>query len=251
MAVWSLDDAAFHDSIGLPYTETGDTARHDDEVIASINAVVGKNDELWIIGDATDGDFSVLDRIDCDRINLVVGNHDACFYDRSKLVDYLDAFDTVYEDYAVLDDFPGFEGHTVKLCHFPYGEHDYKVTGELPIPTRDTDALVYGHMHYTNFDRWRDEMALHVGWDAWHRPSARRKSGRSSRRGTVRRASRSISRIRNMILSFLRSAVRNAYPAAAVSGNFFRYVLTYIHLSDMSNTRIHIGRVIEDDLENA
>lgn len=174
---WSLDDAAFHDSIGLPYTETGDTIRHDDEVIASINAVVGRNDELWIIGDATDGDFSVLDRIECDRINLVVGNHDACFYDRSKLVEYLDAFDTVHEDYAVLDDFPGFEGHTVKLCHFPYGEHDYKVTGELPIPTRDTDALVYGHMHYTNCDRWRDEMALHAGWDAWHRPVSEEEIG--------------------------------------------------------------------------
>lgn len=175
---WSIDDAKFHDEIGLPYDVTGDFQRHDDEIVSSINAVVGKNDELWILGDATDGDFSVLDRINCDRINLVVGNHDACFYDKSKLVQYSDAFDNVFVGHTVLDDFPGFEGHTVKLCHFPYKEHDYKVKGELPIPVCDTDALLYGHMHYTNYDLWKSEMAYHVGWDAFKRPVSEEEIGK-------------------------------------------------------------------------
>jgi calcineurin-like phosphoesterase family protein len=54
--------------------------RHDDALIASINALVGEEDELWILGDFCWGEYGQANlyrkRIRCQRVHLVWGNHD-------------------------------------------------------------------------------------------------------------------------------------------------------------------------------
>ena len=54
--------------------------RHDDALLAAINECVGVDDTLWVLGDFCLGKFreakSIRDRIRCEQVNLVWGNHD-------------------------------------------------------------------------------------------------------------------------------------------------------------------------------
>ncbi len=55
-------------------------ARHDDALIEAINRSVAVDDTLWILGDFCWGKYReakrYVDRIQCDRVHLVWGNHD-------------------------------------------------------------------------------------------------------------------------------------------------------------------------------
>lgn len=55
-------------------------ARHDDFLLQQINTLVHNDDVLWILGDFCWGDFSAAqsyrERIACQTVNLVWGNHD-------------------------------------------------------------------------------------------------------------------------------------------------------------------------------
>ena len=88
-----------------------DTSRHENTIIGNINETVGRDDELWILGDLSYRFCTVehtldclrritacLRRISCRHLHLIIGNHDRNFRLRSNDALYEDVFETI-DDY--------------------------------------------------------------------------------------------------------------------------------------------------------
>lgn len=103
---------------------------HDDELIANINGCVGKDDELYILGDIAWADLPKLrPRITCRHIKVVLGNHDT----KGKLINVFgEAPDT-----RIIKDFGG-TGLTCFLSHYPHAFWPASHHGHFHL---------YGHMH--------------------------------------------------------------------------------------------------------
>ena len=58
-----------------------DITRHENTIIGNINETVGRDDELWILGDLSyrctvEHTLDCLRRINCRHLHLIIGNHD-------------------------------------------------------------------------------------------------------------------------------------------------------------------------------
>ena len=107
---------------------------HDEWLLDRINSVVGKKDELWILGDVSMGSKEKTEKI-LDRMNgqkrLVLGNHD----DNIKL-------STRFKTIDMIKDFnfnsPSYPNLHIVLCHYPMLSWNRKVHGATHL---------YGHVH--------------------------------------------------------------------------------------------------------
>jgi len=83
----------------------------NNEQLANINDVVGRNDTYWHLGDFAWTNPNVfLDAINCNDIRIIVGNHD-----KSLLKSQLGSKVKLY--YGYLD--TKIESQKVTLCHYP------------------------------------------------------------------------------------------------------------------------------------
>lgn len=74
------EDTAIQNPHGRWQVSKETVNKHDDALIRAINGMVQPNDILWILGDFCWGGFDVAkryrERIRCQHVNLVLGNHD-------------------------------------------------------------------------------------------------------------------------------------------------------------------------------
>lgn len=144
-------------------------ALHDDVIVRNWNAVVGKDDDVWITGDLTlrnpDAIWPVIDQLNGTR-HLILGNHDRAWpghRDAHKWQRrYLDHFASVqaFARHKIA-------GQDVLLSHFPYegsGDHTDEER-HVPYRFRDRDGwLIHGHVH----GKWQQNgRQINVGMDAW------------------------------------------------------------------------------------
>jgi len=133
-------------------TRKGDTVEEMKEYLTeAINSVVGRGDELYILGDVCFGSVEdackFLDSLTCKNLHLIYGNHD------SKLItygDFLQRFRSVnvYKEIKLQD------GTKACLMHYPIAEWNRCQYGSF---------MLHGHTHgsYQGKGRIKD-----VGVDA-------------------------------------------------------------------------------------
>jgi calcineurin-like phosphoesterase family protein len=122
-------------------------------MIDNLNARVGRDDILWHGGDAFWGrreDFrrarELRDRINCQNINLIWGNHDES--------SFRPLFDKVAEQTLI-----NVEGQWVFLNHYPMRAWNHSHKGSW---------MLYGHVHGLYFaeDEQKDILTLDIGVDS-------------------------------------------------------------------------------------
>lgn len=125
--------------------------KHDTELIEAINSRVVKGDQLWILGDFCWGDHDqakrYIDRINCNDIKLVWGNHD------HKSIAPL--FTRTIDQGQIR-----VKGQRIWLNHYPMRSWDGRFHGTWHL---------YGHVHnqFTEDDQNTPEMLTRdVGVDA-------------------------------------------------------------------------------------
>lgn len=103
--------------------------RHDDALIEGMNELVAEDDTLWVLGDFCSGKFReatrYLERLRCQRINLVWGNHDH----RTIGV----AFSKTIEQGMIT-----VQGQMIWLNHYPMRSWNRSLHGSWHL---------YGHVH--------------------------------------------------------------------------------------------------------
>lgn len=173
--------------------EIADTEAHDRFIIDSINSCVSSGDTLFHLGDVsfrTGIEYTIecMSQLDVpvESRHLIIGNHDKCFRGNTKWSPsefypfYLQMFSTIDETLKI-DSISkdGAKDGELILCHFPWRDttvHD-EHTRERLLPFYPDRSrymshgrqipLLYGHTHADICDEFRDEMAIHVGLDAW------------------------------------------------------------------------------------
>lgn len=124
--IWFISDTHYHHQNivwGLSNWEDKSGCRpfdehwqHDDWLVDMINAKVHRHDTLWHLGDWSFGGKSRIkefrDRINCEKVHIVLGNHDH-HIQRDPFIGH-GLFASV-QPYAEL----AFPGQSVVLCHYP------------------------------------------------------------------------------------------------------------------------------------
>lgn len=136
MATWFISDTHFgHKNIirhcSRPFN---DIQEMDSMILDNINNVVMPKDTLWHLGDFAWGDpEQYLDKIKCNKINLVFGNHDKKYgaklrraEEKGKLKIFYGFVDTK------------FNGIKFTLCHYPMRSWSCSCHGAIQL---------YGHVH--------------------------------------------------------------------------------------------------------
>lgn len=166
-----------------------DITRHENTIIGNINETVGRDDELWILGDLSyrctvEHTLDCLCRINCRHLHLIIGNHDRNFHLRSNDALYENVFETI-DDYREIDmELPVLDGtgkptaattrQTIGMSHFPRLSALTEEHGNWPenwnkfadvAPTTE-GWLLYGHTHQGIPDG-TDPLSVNVGLDAW------------------------------------------------------------------------------------
>lgn len=169
---YSADFHFFHDNV-IRYCNRpfADVHEMNEELVARWNAVVGPEDEAWILGDVA----LRRDRLEpVSRMNgikvLVAGNHDDCwdYHKRSSgaVRAYYDAgFAHVVTSGRITTTLGNPEGPQVMLSHLPYRGDSHEE--QRYVAQRPVDGglpLLCGHVH----DAWRTSgRQINVGVDVW------------------------------------------------------------------------------------
>ncbi len=101
---------------------------HDEILLDNINRVVGRNDELWLLGDVIwrpNRMASLRAAIRCRKVHLIRGNHDP----KSIEKHFSSSADMTVRK---------FNGVSYHLCHFPLAEWDKSYHGSRHL---------HGHCH--------------------------------------------------------------------------------------------------------
>lgn len=144
-----------------------DADAHDAHLIDQWTRRVGKDDQVWVLGDlAVSSPAKALEIVQSlpGSKHLIAGNHDGCHPmhrdSHKRIGQYLTAFASVQSAARrrVL-------GHEVLLSHFPYSKDRHEVR-YLQWRLRDEGAwLLHGHTHQA--DQRLEGREIHVGVDAW------------------------------------------------------------------------------------
>lgn len=159
---------------------------HDRKVVNRINSMVGKNDELYILGDVSRGTgdslyeaLKVVDRLyvpSCHR-HLVLGNHESFHLGPSDAVEVSKRFSTVsLFEYLYLDGIPVVmshlplkrfmvknEYHSRNLAKNAFSKKYRKNSVEVP----DNVLHLHGHTHSSTPFDCNCSNSVNVGLDAW------------------------------------------------------------------------------------
>jgi len=107
---------------------------HDEWLINRFNSVVGKKDELYILGDVSMGNLEKTDKL-LDRLHgkkfLILGNHDNSIKNSTRFVHTAQIHNFNFNS----ESYPNV--HLV-LCHYPMLSWDRKIFGSCHL---------YGHVH--------------------------------------------------------------------------------------------------------
>lgn len=127
----------------------------DDHIIDTINCYVGRNDELWHLGDfawkaSRCGHYRA--RLNVRKFHMLQGNHDS-----ASLRNFCSTFNKIL--------CRKFGGKFIHLCHYPLASWAHMHYGGLHL---------YGHCHGTVEAQlnqlWPGRKSLDVGWDVHGRP---------------------------------------------------------------------------------
>lgn len=159
--IWFTADTHFGHANVLKFTdrhERWDTVEDMDRgLVANINACVGPRDHLYILGDFSfkldvDGARRIRERIACEHVHLVPGNHD-----KDWSVPALAGTFEVEPPILTLKD----RGRKFELCHYPIV--DWRGLGYGAIH-------LHGHIHapaaYNEWNRANRMLRYDVGMDA-------------------------------------------------------------------------------------
>lgn len=163
-----------------------DVERHDRTVINRINAHVGKQDELYILGDLSSGGtaslrhaLSLLDELHVppSRRHLILGNHDGFRMKPSNAADIAVRFGSVSDNLFIdIDCIPAVLSHVPRYEYLDGSVREGMASNSLEktlrkhaprVPHGDVIHL-YGHTHGHNPDEFHDGWSINVGLDAWN-----------------------------------------------------------------------------------
>lgn len=160
---------------------TGVVGRHNAELAANWDDMVGPNDHVWVMGDLI-GDEKHLDpalqwvRDRPGTKHIVFGNHDPAHPSRSRshIMEklYPRAFQSAGATRTRKIAMPDGTHRKVLLSHFPYqGDHEGKADRYTQYRLPDEGVpLIHGHVHTRNrvtFTSPNHTPQIHVGVDAW------------------------------------------------------------------------------------
>lgn len=162
---------------------------HDAKIVNRINSVVGKKDELYILGDLSKGTgdsleqaLKMLDKLHVPVHNrhLVLGNHENFKVPSSVKYDVYTRFGTVSKfEYLQV---PGYYGYNVVMSHLPlrrymisryYREDDVagnafsRRLAKNSIEVPNNVVHLHGHTHSHNIFDCTCDNSMNVGLDAW------------------------------------------------------------------------------------
>lgn len=162
-----------------------DVERHDRTVINRINARVGKQDELYILGDLSSGGtaslqhaLSLLDELHVppSRRHLILGNHDGFRMKPSNAADIAVRFGSVSDSlFMDIDGIPAVLSHVPRYEYLDGSVRDGMASNSLEktlrkhAPHVSYDIIhLYGHTHGRNPNEFHDRWSINVGLDAWN-----------------------------------------------------------------------------------
>lgn len=167
MSVWFTADLHFGHRMVSGLRGFADADEHDAHLIDRWSCKVGKNDQVWVLGDlAVSSPTRALEIVQSlpGVKHLIAGNHDGCHpmhRDSHKWQPkYLSAFASV-QPFARRR----IDGTEVLLSHFPYSKDRHEVR-YTQWRLRDEGAwLLHGHTHQA--EQRLEGREIHVGVDAW------------------------------------------------------------------------------------
>lgn len=163
-----------------------DVEHHDRTVINHINARVGKQDELYILGDLSSGGTASLRRalslldglhVPPSRRHLVLGNHDGFRMKPSNAADIAVRFGSVSDSLLTdINGIPAVLSHVPRYEYLDGSVREGMASNSLEKTLRKHTPRVphgnvihlYGHTHGRNPDEFHDGWSLNVGLDAWN-----------------------------------------------------------------------------------
>ena len=177
------------------FNEMVDTEVHDRLIIRRINAVCGKNDELYIAGDLSAGGHKSLRRalyllddlnVPHSRIHLILGNHDGFHIRNTNAYDFASVcIGSISANlFLTLENgMPAIISHTPRKAYIERGV-ELEDTAQnslnkalLRYAPDVPDGIVhlYGHTHGKLPDEFHDSTSINIGLDAWRlRPVSER-----------------------------------------------------------------------------
>lgn len=177
------------------FNEMVDTEAHDRLIIRRINAVCGKNDDLYIAGDLSAGGHKSLRRalyllddltVPHSRIHLILGNHDGFHVRNTNAYDFASVCIGSISDNLFLtlaNGMPAIISHTPRKAYIEQGVELKDVASNsldkalLKYAPDVPDGIVhlYGHTHGKSPDEFHDGTSINIGLDAWRlRPVSER-----------------------------------------------------------------------------
>jgi calcineurin-like phosphoesterase family protein len=182
-SVWYTADTHFTHRMVAELRGFASSAGHDEVIVANWNAVVGRDDTVWHLGDVGLGKPALIlpwaARLN-GAIHLITGNHDAVWPGHRDSHKHQREW---LEHFASVQSFARRKigGRYVLLSHFPYdGDHTAE-DRHRQFRLRDEGTwLLHGHTHgrerlgqvtlppvtFGGEGAWRGRQ-LHVGLDAW------------------------------------------------------------------------------------
>lgn len=166
MSVWFTSDLHFGHRFVSGLRGFDSTDEHDERLVSEWSRRVGKDDQVWVLGDlAVSSPARALEIVRSlpGVKHLIAGNHDGCHpmhRDAHKQqAKYLSVFASV-QAFARRR----IDGAEVLLSHFPYAKDRHEAR-YMQYRLRDEGAwLLHGHTHGTERLEGRE---IHVGVDAW------------------------------------------------------------------------------------
>jgi calcineurin-like phosphoesterase family protein len=167
MSVWFTADPHFGHRFVAGLRGFDDVEEHDAMLVERWSKVVGKHDQVWVLGDiavsSPNGALEIIEGLPGDK-HLIAGNHDSCHpmhrdshrWQRK----YLTAFDSV-QPFARRR----IDGTAVLLSHFPYSKDRFEVRYTQWRLRDEGEWLLHGHTHQA--DQRLEGREIHVGVDAW------------------------------------------------------------------------------------
>lgn len=177
------------------FNEMVDTDAHDRTIIKRINAVCGKNDDLYIAGDLSAGGHKSLRRalyllddlnVPHSHIHLILGNHDGFHIRNTNAYDFASVCIGSISDNLFLtlaSGMPAIISHTPRKAYIERGVELKDVASNSLDKTLlkyapdvpDNIVHLYGHTHGKSPDEFHDGMSINIGLDAWRlRPVSER-----------------------------------------------------------------------------
>lgn len=175
-----------------PLKNCVDWRKHDADIIRSINTYVGKEDELYILGDISSGSTWSVDQaimriqnlqVPRKRRHLILGNHE--IHSSSRTLEKLASVFVEVGRVGITEirDVWGNNPHTVFLSHYQWRE-DFTQSKPLgavstnwnapelakyAIPRMNNTLLLHGHTHaHDPLEFGRHHNEINIGLDAWH-----------------------------------------------------------------------------------